>query len=174
MRLSGSSKSLWILTAAALVLAAAVFYTKDSALRKTGARMDLETGPAFELPSVSNPGKTVRLESWTKKGPVLLVFWAEWCPPCLQEIPTLRQWQQKHHQEFSILAVHVGESRQPMEAVIAENGINYEVVLDQTSAAASAYGVSGLPAAVMLDKDRKILYYGFTLPSLEDALKYAH
>ena len=48
-----------------------------------------EPAPDFELPMVSDPGRTVRLSS-TRGDVVVLNFWGTWCRPCREETPTLQ------------------------------------------------------------------------------------
>lgn len=131
---------------------------------------DLKQAPSFNLPLMPEGKKQLNLDDWRAGKPLLLVFWATWCPPCLQEIPVLEQWHKEYQDRFNILAVHVGPPHEPLSEFMVRMGISYPVVLDQESRAASLYGVSGLPVAVVLDPKGKILYYGFTLPRQNDLL----
>lgn len=151
---------------------AASFFT-ESPPRKHGLNTAaLKEAPDFTLLSASRPGARVHLKTWASGKPVLVVFWATWCPPCIKEVPVLEDWHRRYSDRFLVLAVHVGDSREPIADFIKANGISYEVLLDEDSSTASRYGVAGLPVAVMLDPGGKILYYGFSLPSIEDVLKF--
>ncbi len=131
---------------------------------------ELRQAPSFSLPLMPEGKVQLSLDEWRSGKPLLLIFWATWCPPCLQEIPVLEQWHKEYSDRFNILAVHVGQPHEPLNEFMPRMGISYPVVLDLESRAASLYGVSGLPVAVVLDPEGKILYYGFTLPGQSDIL----
>lgn len=164
------------LTPAFFLLAAllALFFISFQPLRQGSAPRsflrgeDLKKAPAFRLPLMPDGKSSLSLDEWRQGKPLLLVFWATWCPPCLQEIPVLEAWHKEYRDDFKILAVHVGKPHEPLGEFMVRQGMTYPVVLDQESHAASLYGVSGLPVAVVLDPEGKILYYGFTLPQLEE------
>lgn len=131
---------------------------------------ELKQAPSFSLPLMPEGKVDLNLEEWRSGKPLLIVFWATWCPPCIQEIPVLEQWHKEYSDRFNILAVHVGRPHEPLDEFMPRMGISYPVVLDLESRAAALYGVSGLPVAVVLDPNGKILYYGFTLPGQSDIL----
>jgi len=64
--------------------------------------------PAFSLPAVVD-GTVVTSESY-RGNALLITFFATWCPPCLQEIPTLKDLHAKFHQQgFAVVALSVDE-----------------------------------------------------------------
>ncbi len=69
---------------------------------------ELKQAPSFNLPLMPEGKVQLNLEEWRSGKPLLLVFWATWCPPCLQEIPVLEQWHKEYSDRFNILAIHVG------------------------------------------------------------------
>jgi thiol-disulfide isomerase/thioredoxin len=88
----------------------------------------------------------------------LLNFWATWCPPCKQEIPTI----QKLHdtmkgQKFEIMAVDLGESAPTVKGFLDENKISYPVYLDPKNSLASLYASRGIPTTYILDKSGKFI-----------------
>ena len=127
--------------------------------KKTGAK-----APDFTLPRL--PGDSqVTLSKINGEKPVLLAFWASWCPSCVEEIPALNEMQAKYgDRNFEILSVNVQEPREDVMKFMKEKEIAYSVALDEDGEVASSYGLVGLPASVLLAKGGEILYYGFTLP----------
>ena len=125
----------------------------------------------FTLPEVSS-GKQLHFFQWADGKPVLLIFWATWCPTCVSEVPKLIELESEAKASglFKILAVHVGQSEVSLDEFMNRQGIDYQVVWDQESKVASEYGVVGLPVAVMLDRAGKILYYGYSLPDLGELI----
>lgn len=123
----------------------------------------LNQAPDFTLPRVDSPSEKLTLSDFYQKQPVLLIFWATWCPSCVEEIPVLNEWQAKYP-KLQILAVNVQEDRESILKFQNEQAMNYPCVIDADGKVADAYGLSGIPTSVLLAKGGEILYYGFTLP----------
>ena len=75
------------------------------------------TAPDF---TVSDGQKTVQLSQLRGK-PVLLNFWATWCPPCVQEVPDLVALQQQMGDKVIVLAVSMDEDEAAYKAFTAKN-----------------------------------------------------
>ena len=95
-----------------------------------------------------------------KGKPVLLVFWATWCPHCRREMPDVEALWQKHQGELAIIAVTKhsrGQTTDKVREYLTAEGITVPVAID-TSETSRAYGVSGIPAAALIDKDGKVVF----------------
>jgi peroxiredoxin len=118
---------------------------------------------------LKNPaGETVTLAGYIGKKPVLLVFWASWCTICRDEIPRLNKL---NVDRFTVIAVNEGESAWKTKRFIAQNNIDYQVVLDSDGSVAKAFQVPGVPASAILSKSGLVVYRGTGLP--EDIDSYA-
>ena len=96
---------------------------------------------------------------------VLINFWATWCPPCRDEIPSLMELQEKYKsRSFTVIGVNVGESKTKVSRFVKNAGMNYPVVLDSNTSVATQYRVIGIPFNILVRADGQILgqYYGFT------------
>jgi thiol-disulfide isomerase/thioredoxin len=87
---------------------------------------------------------------------VLLNFWATWCVPCVQEMPSLDRLQAKlGSRRFTVLALSV--DRQGLEVVkpfLAKTQVqSLPVYLDPPGGSMRAFGVRGLPTTVVIDRD---------------------
>jgi len=104
--------------------------------------------PAFSLKSLD--GKTVDLASFKGK-PVVLDFWATWCPPCRELAPSV----QKLHKEMGDKVAVVGMASDDEAAVrdfVKKEGLTMtQLIADE--AVSKAYGVEGIPTTVFIDKD---------------------
>lgn len=132
-----------------------------------------DKAPDFILPSLDGQ-KTFRLSEIYPHSAVLLIFWASWCPGCMEEIPALNKLHETALKtgNLKILAVNVEESREEVARVQNENGIRYPILLDEEGAATNRFGIVGLPSAILIAKGGKIIYYGFTLPEhLEERIQ---
>ena len=117
--------------------------------------------PNFVLPNLA--GEDVELAALANQKPILLVFWATWCPTCVEEIPVLNDWT-KRYPQLQILAVNVEEPPARVRTFVEKRKIQYPVVLDQEAEVAHEFGLVGIPAAVLLAKGGKVIYFGFALP----------
>ena len=131
----------------------------------------MKTAPDFTLPFFRDQAQEFTLSEQAARTPVLLVFWATWCPPCVEEVPLLKRIQETYSPEqLKLAAVNVGQAREALEEFQRQHDLNYDVLMDEAGDVAALYGVAGLPVAVLLAKGGEILYYGFTLPRLEEYL----
>tara|TARA_B100001123_G_scaffold33060_1_gene34514 strand:+ start:8734 stop:9261 length:528 start_codon:yes stop_codon:yes gene_type:complete len=103
-------------------------------------------------------GDTVALGSFQGE-PVLLNLWATWCGPCREETPYL----QNLHDTYSERGLRVvgvsqdrGDSGSAIKAFIEEFGVAYTVLADPEMIATDRYGVIGLPATFLVDRDGTI------------------
>ncbi|MBW1749177.1 MAG: TlpA family protein disulfide reductase [Deltaproteobacteria bacterium] len=113
--------------------------------------------PEFSLPSVVD-GTTVNSTAF--KGKVLLVtFFATWCPPCRQEIPTLKKLQTElGPQGFSVLGLSVDESGPGIVAKLVEGEkINYPVLMADRSTADSFGGIAGIPTSFLINRQGHVV-----------------
>ena len=129
------------------------------------------TAPDFQLAALENSERTTTLSEVYKDHRVLLIFWASWCPSCVEEIDTLNAWQERYQaQGLQILGINVRERREDVLKFTKLHPIRYPVLMDTEGEVASRYGVVGLPMSVLLAKGGKILYDGFSLPADIDTL----
>ena len=119
--------------------------------------------PEFSLSSAVD-GKTVHSDSF--KGKVLLVtFFATWCPPCRQEIPTLIQLHKDLGPKgFSVLGLSVDEGGGGIVAkLIEQEKINYPVLMSDSSTPNKFGGVAGIPTSFLVNRKGNVVkrYPGF-------------
>jgi thiol-disulfide isomerase/thioredoxin len=108
--------------------------------------------PAFALNSVVD-GKKVSSEEF--KGQALLItFFATWCPPCRQEIPTLIKLQNEFKdQGFSVIGLSVDQGGPNLVAkLVAQEKINYPVLMSNRPVERGFGGVAGVPTSFLVNK----------------------
>jgi len=118
---------------------------------------DIESMPAFSLPSALD-GKMV--ESSDFAGKVLLItFFATWCPPCRQEIPTLNGLQKDlGPRGFSVIGLSVDEKGPKVVVkMIEKDKVNYPVLMAKGRTAKDFGGVTGIPTSFLVDREGKIV-----------------
>jgi len=128
-----------------------------------------DKAPDFTLEDTA--GHKVNLQETAKAGKAtLLVFWATWCPYCREEVPSLVKLTNDYASKgLKVLAVDIGESQKKAASFATAQGVNYTVLLDKENRVAEQYGITGIPANVLIDKDGVIKYRG-TKPPAENLL----
>jgi thiol-disulfide isomerase/thioredoxin len=89
------------------------------------------------------------------KGKVLFInFWASWCSPCKEEMPSIDKLFRHFstHQDFIMLPVIYRDSPQDAANYLKESGFNLPIVIDKDGKAARSYGVRGVPETYIIDK----------------------
>lgn len=117
-----------------------------------------------DLTLVDADGKSHKLSEF--KGQVVLVtFWAQWCAPCLVELPTFSGLYEKYEKKgFKVLAVNVDEGsvgKDFARDLWKQKNFKYLSFFDETKAAAEEFGVEVLPANFVLDRKGLLAFSGF-------------
>lgn len=116
-----------------------------------------ETAPDFE--AVDFDGRQVKLSDFKGK-PILLNFWATWCPPCLKELPEFQRFFDEHGEDVNIVAVNLTTSERSalhVKNFVLENKLAFPVYLDEDGLAAQVYLVRYIPTSYFLDENLKII-----------------
>ena len=112
--------------------------------------------PPLELKDLS--GLTHRLTDYRGKV-VLINFWATWCEPCRDEMPSIQQLKNKFSgKPFVVLAVNVGESDGRISEFLQKVPLDLAVLRDHSSDVMKAWRVRGLPASFVVGPDGRIRY----------------
>jgi peroxiredoxin len=115
-------------------------------------RPPLVGGPAPEIALKDLQGHEVKLADLRDKV-VLLNFWATWCKPCKEEMPAMQAAYDKlHGQGLVVLAVNELEDTDKVIEHIRAYRHTFPVVMDHDNHVANRYGVVGLPASFLIDR----------------------
>ena len=111
---------------------------------------------ALELEDVN--GKPHRLADYAGKV-VLVNFWATWCEPCREEMPSMEALRaQLHGRPFGIHAVNVGEGARATSAIGEKMRLNFPLLVDRDTKTTRSWGARILPASFVLGADGRIRY----------------
>jgi len=133
----------------ALVAAGLLFSSGETTTEKKAA-------PDFSLQLLD--GGTFQLSAY-KGDPVMINFFASWCHPCRQEIPSLVAVRTEYKPKgVHFLAIAIDDTEKDVKAIIKELGFTFPAGLDTTGEIKDAYGIYGLPTTFFIDKKGVISY----------------
>jgi len=113
--------------------------------------------PKFVLPDLS--GKVVRMDDLRGKV-VLLNLWATWCPPCIEEMPTLEALSKKMTgRDFVLLAISEDEHSEDVAPWIEQRGLTFPVLLDARGQVGADLGITGYPETFIVDRTGRIVHH---------------
>lgn len=138
-----------------------LFVLMPVAIVGTALIVGLSGGPAHgraapPLPRSVLSGSRVAV-SGLRGQPALIDFFASWCGPCTLEAPRLRRVAQLLSGRARVVAVDWSDSRRYGLAFVRRFGWRFAVLSDPNGAAGYAYGVQGLPTAVVLDARGRVV-----------------
>lgn len=99
-------------------------------------------------------------ELYSLKGKYVLVdFWGTWCAPCIAEMPTVKEYQEKYKDELVILGINSGDSMEKMVQFLNKYDYDWQQVLAQneTEDLVLKLNVAGFPTKFILDPEGKII-----------------
>jgi len=120
------------------------------------SRRGPQRAPDFAVTDLE--GRTVRLSALRGKV-VVLNLWTTWCPPCVEEMPSIeRLWSTLHGDDFALLAVSQDEEgRHSVEPFLARMRYSFPVFLDPDREVGDRYGVWGYPETFVIDRNGYIV-----------------
>ncbi len=153
----------------ALALAGAILWYQSwqggTVVRQREGAPDLHPGrtsPEFSLADLK--GNKVSSDQFRGK-PTVINFFASWCPPCREEIPGFVEVYRKYRNRgFELVGISLDtDTRAGLPVFVAQNGIEYRILLGDVATARAYGGVSSLPTTVFIGKDGEIknLHVGY-------------
>lgn len=127
--------------------------------------------PDFELKDYT--GNSFKLSDYKGK-PVLINFWATWCPPCRAEMPEIEAAYRKYQKDgLVILGVNNRESDSTVKKYVEDGGFEWPMPMDYDGRVIGLYGVAAYPTSFFVDKQGFIVATqigGMDKKGLEDRL----
>lgn len=131
---------------------------RSSPVSSTGLRVMRDNIPAPGLDLQGLDGKPGDLQDY--QGRVILVnFWASWCKPCVEEIPSLHRLRDRIEDPgFEVVTVNVGEERDRIAHFLERVPVELPLLLDLDSKVAKDWKIYVYPSSYLVDHDGQIRY----------------
>lgn len=146
----------------------------------TGARLAAQEG-GLDVGATAPPAAVVRLDGATANladyygdKPVVLEFWATWCPLCKKLEPSMQAARERHGEAVRFVSVGVASNQtaEKQRMYVDKQQLTGDYVFDKDGAAVAAFKVPHTSYIVVIDRDRKIVYTGVGADQdIEAALK---
>jgi len=119
-----------------------------------------QTPPAVTVEDLN--GDTVSFARWVGKKPVIVEFWATWCPICEALLPRMAAAQRKFGEraEFVVVAVAVNQSKSSVRRHIEKHPMPFTFLWDGNGAAGRAFQAPSTSYIAVLDAKGKVVYTG--------------
>ncbi len=129
-----------------------------------GQKVSLFSGQALD-------GRTIDMRQLVGKKPVMLVFWASWCPSCREEVPKINQLYKKYRdQGMEFIGINVGynDSVARARAFVKKTGMAYPVIFDKRGKISKMFAVQGVPTVFVTDRNGVIRFKNYGLPTMSE------
>ncbi len=123
--------------------------------------------------TITDSQHTVALNQLRGK-PVVLNFWATWCAPCVQEMPSLVQLQKQMGGKVTILAVSEDADEGAYKQFVRDHNVDLLTVRDTQQKTNEVYGTFKFPETFIIDRNGKIVrkFIGATDWTAPDIVEY--
>ncbi len=157
---SNAIKGIAILILAILISLFAIFLAtglanQASATGRSGEQLIGRKAPEFLADSIN--GKPVSLSNYPES-PIILNFWASWCPPCRDETPHFEKiWRLYKEKDVVVIGINVQDDLNSANEYISEFDVTFINGMDKNGRIMVDYGVTGLPVTFFLDREGMII-----------------
>jgi peroxiredoxin len=145
-----------VLAVLVVLLGLAVYQNLAGAQKKAAAAGEEApkvnyAAPAFQLEAMD--GKTYQVGGPREK-PLVVNFWASWCPPCQEEAPDLQSLYKQFGDKIDFYSVNLAQSDKLQDAkkFVEDNKLTFPILLDKDGAVAEKYKFVFIPSSYLIDK----------------------
>jgi thiol-disulfide isomerase/thioredoxin len=131
------------------------------------ARADVKPGDPLPSLSLNYLGQQPELSG----KPVLVEFWATWCPPCRKSIPHLNEVYAKYKDKGLTIVGITNEDEATVKKFQEKIPMTYNVAINAPQELLQQFGVEGIPTAFLVDKSGKVVWAGHPMELTESMIQ---
>lgn len=155
-----SSRATLVKTSSVFAQGETVNLSGDTGFSITDDQSKKEKKSAHDFKMLDRNNNFVNLSDYYGK-PIVLNFWASWCPPCRSEMPAFDKLNKEKGDEINVMMVNLTdgyrESTDTAKSFIEKNGYGFPVFFDTKSEGANGYGIMSIPTTVFIFSDGTIM-----------------
>ena len=148
-----------------MTFVAIIFFAFNSLAMEQYKETDFvgKTAPEFSLKDIN--GDTINSSEFLGKKPVVIFFWATWCPHCRTAIKHLNDiYPELKAKGAELITIDLGEKANRVTGYLKTYNYNLITLLDENSTTVDSYGVVGVPTFFILNSQGTIKFKGHALP----------
>lgn len=130
----------------------------NSASGSNSSKQQTRKAPDFTI--YNGQGNPVKLSDFIGK-PVVLNFWASWCPPCKSEMPHFNDAYSEYKDTVVFIMVDLTDGQRETQAkgqaYVSQQGYSFPVYFDTKQSAALAYNIASIPSTFLIDSNGGIV-----------------
>ncbi|MBI3421175.1 MAG: redoxin domain-containing protein [Candidatus Sungbacteria bacterium] len=111
--------------------------------------------PDFALQKLG--GGTISLAEFKGKKPVVVDFWASWCPNCRRDMPKLNDFYEKYKDKIEVIGVNLQEKESTVQNFINSRNIGFPIALDPSGQASNAFGIQYTNTHFLVDTNGNLV-----------------
>ncbi len=130
--------------------------SKESHGDSSSPTQDSTSSLAYNFKMQNLNGEELQLSDLTGK-PIVLNFWASWCPPCKAEMPDFESAFNKHKDTVTFVMVSVDDTLEDAKDFYEGSGYTFPAYFDSLGEGSYIYGISSIPQSFFISADGKII-----------------
>lgn len=116
-----------------------------------------EGAPAPQVDLDMFDGSTRSLSDLYGDRPLIVNFWASWCPPCVTEMPDIEQVHQQLGGQVDFLGINTQDGEEEARRLVGETGVTYPLAWDREGEIFETFGVFGMPSTFFISRDGRVV-----------------
>ncbi|MDI6733829.1 MAG: TlpA disulfide reductase family protein [Planctomycetota bacterium] len=168
----------------ALIISGFILFTSCDVQPSSTTSQPATKAPDFTLKDLS--GNEVKLSDIIGSKPLVLNFWASWCPSCVEKMPKLINLYNQSSDKFTLVGINLDRSLESAQSYTRKNNINpakagwerngivgplYLNLYDEGGKVARLYGVYGIPALIIINQTGEIIKRNASLDDIKNLIK---
>lgn len=125
--------------------------SQSASIHNNVSRTTSQKNSALDFTLQKLNGGTVTLSEFKGKKPVVVDFWASWCPNCRRDMPNLNRFYEKYKDKVEVIGVNLQEKESTVKDFISSRGISFPIALDPSGQASNAFGIQYTNTHFLID-----------------------
>jgi len=104
-------------------------------------------------------GGKISLADYKDKKPVIIDFWASWCPNCRRDMPVMNGLYNTYKDQVEMIGINLQERAQTAQKYVSQAGITFPIALDQFGSVSKQFGIQYTNTHILINTDGSIFRF---------------